>query len=219
MAHFKINQKDIFFILKEQLNYKGLCQLEKYASLDEKTLDLLVNEALRFAKGVLAPLNEIGETQGLAFENGRVRCPQEFKEAFKRYGEDGWIAAVRDPEYGGQGFPAMMRIVVNDFMYGACQSFNMAPSLTHGAGHLIESFGTGELKRAYVPRMFDGTFSGTMCLTEPNAGSDLASIETIAYPEGDHYKIKGNKIFISWGEHDLTENIVHLVLALSLIHI
>ena len=116
-------------------------------------------------------------------------------------------------EFGGQGFPHMLRIVINDLMYGACQSFNMAPSLTHGAAHLIESFGSEALKKAYVAKMFDGTWSGTMCLTEPNAGSNLGSLETTAYRAGDLYKIKGSKIFISWGDHDLTENIIHLVLA------
>lgn len=213
MTHYKINQKDVFFILKEQLNYASLCSLERYRSLTGETLDLLVTEAIRFAKNVVAPLNEIGEEQGVRFEKGRVICPPEFRKVFKQYGEDGWTAAARDPEYGGQGFPHMMRIVINDFMYGACQSFNMAPSLTHGAAHLIESFGTRQLKEAFVPRMFDGTFSGTMCLTEPDAGSNLAATQTTAYPEGDHYRIKGNKIFISWGEHDIAENIVHLVLA------
>ena len=120
---------------------------------------------------------------------------------------------MRDPEYGGQGFPHMMRIVVNDLMYGACQSFNMAPSLTHGAAHLIESFGDRELKERFIPKMFDGTWAGTMCLTEADAGSNLAALQTTAYPAGDHYKIKGSKIFISWGDHNLTENIIHLVLA------
>jgi hypothetical protein len=107
----------------------------------------------------------------------------------------------------------MMRIVINDLMYGACQSFNMAPSLTHGAAHLIESFGTKELKERFIPKMFDGTWAGTMCLTEADAGSNLAAIQTTAYPAGDHYNIKGSKIFISWGDHDLAENIIHLVLA------
>ncbi len=107
----------------------------------------------------------------------------------------------------------MMRIVINDLMYGACQAFNMAPSLTHGAAHLIESFASEDLKRLYVPRMFGGEWAGTMCLTEPDAGSNLANIRTMAYPEGEHYRIKGSKIFISWGDHDLTENIIHLVLA------
>jgi alkylation response protein AidB-like acyl-CoA dehydrogenase len=107
----------------------------------------------------------------------------------------------------------MMRIIVNDVMYGACQSFNMAPSLTHGAAHLIEEFATEELKERFVRKMYNGTWAGTMCLTEPDAGSYLANTTTTATPEGDHYKIRGTKMFISWGEHDLTENIIHLVLA------
>lgn len=213
MGHFKVNPKDIFFILKNQLNYGCLCTLERYRELNQKTFDLLVTEAIQFAKGVLDPLQEIGEKNGVRFEDGKVTCPPEFKTAFRRYGQDGWTAAARDLEYGGQGFPHMMRIVINDMMYGACQSFNMAPSLTHGAAHLIESFGLAEQKKQFVPRMFDGTWSGTMCLTEPDAGSNLAGIQTVAYPEGDHFKIKGSKIFISWGDHDLTENIIHLVLA------
>jgi alkylation response protein AidB-like acyl-CoA dehydrogenase len=213
MGHFKVNAKDLMFILKEQLNYGRLCALDRYKEQNERILDMLVKEAIGFAKGVVDPLNEIGETVGLRFENNRVICPPEFRSVFKQYGADGWTAAARDTEYGGQGFPNMMRIVINDLMYGACQSFNMAPSLTHGAAHLIESFGTHKLKETYVPKMFNGTWAGTMCLTEANAGSNLAALETIAYPEGDHYKIKGAKIFISWGEHDLTDNIIHLVLA------
>ena len=213
MGHFKVNRKDIFFILKQQLNYSSLCSLERYKDLDEKTLDLLVAEAINLARGVVDPLQEIGEKWGVKFEGGRVSCPPEFKKAFKQFGRDGWIAAARDPEYGGQGFPHMMRIVVNDLMYGACQAFNMAPSLTHGAAHLIESFATEELKKRFVPRMYAGDWAGTMCLTEPDAGSNLAAIRTTAYREGNHFKIKGTKIFISWGDHDLTENIIHLLLA------
>lgn len=213
MGHFKINPRDIMFILKEQLKYGRLCELDRYSDQNEKVLDLLVKEAIEFARGIVDPLNEVGETVGLRFENSQVVCPPGFRAAFKQYGEDGWTAAARDLEHGGQGFPHMMRIVINDFMYGACQSFNMAPSLTHGAAHLIESFGTKELIETYVPKMFDGTWAGTMCLTESNAGSNLAALETMAYPEGDHYKIKGSKIFISWGEHDLADNIIHLVLA------
>jgi alkylation response protein AidB-like acyl-CoA dehydrogenase len=213
MGHFKVNRNDIFFILKEQLNYSSLCSLERYKDLVEKTLDLLVAEAINLARGVVDPLQEIGEKWGVKFENEKVSCPPEFKRAFGQFGRDGWIAAARDPEYGGQGFPHMMRIVVNDLMYGACQAFNMAPSLTHGAAHLIESFATQELKRRFVPRMYAGDWAGTMCLTEPDAGSNLAAIQTTAYREGDHFKIEGSKIFISWGDHDLTENIVHLLLA------
>jgi len=213
MPHFKINQKDVFFILKDQLNYGTLGLLERYQGLHEKTFDMLIKEALKFARGVVDPLQEVGEQFGVQFENGNVRCPPEFKAAFKQYGQDGWTAAVRDPKYGGQGFPNMMRIVINDLMYGACQSFNMAPSLTHGAAHLIESFGNKALKDRFIPKMLDGTWAGTMCLTEADAGSNLAALQTTAYPVDDHYKIKGSKIFISWGDHDLAENIIHLVLA------
>lgn len=213
MTGFKIDPKDVFFILKKQMDYGRLCDLDAFRDLNEKTLDLLVSEAVRFAKGVLDPLNAVAEAQALSFENGEVRCPDVFKRAFRQYAEDGWIAAIGDPAYGGQGFPLMMRIVINEMMYGACQSFNSAPSLTFGAARLIHSFGTEALKQRFVRRMFDGTWSGTMCLTEPNAGSNLGALETTATPEGDHFRIKGSKIFISWGEHDLTENIIHLMLA------
>lgn len=176
-------------------------------------LDMVVTEAVNLAIGVVDPLQEIGEKWGAKFENGTVSCPPEFRRAFEKFGRDGWIATSRDLEYGGQGFPHMMRIIINDIMYGACQAFNMAPSLTHGAAHLIENFGTEALKRLYVPRMYCGDWAGTMCLTEPDSGSDLSGIETTAFREGDHFKIKGSKIFISWGDHDLTENIIHLLLA------
>ena len=213
MGHYKIQPKDVFFILKEQLSYGHLCRLGRYRWLDEKTLDLLVTEAIRFAKGVLDPLNGIGDTEGARFDQGQVTSPAAFRNTFLEFGRQGWIAVARDPEYGGQGFPNMMRIVVNEFMYGACQVFNMAASLTHGAAHLIEAFGNRDLKQTFVPRMYGGQWSGTMCLTEADAGSNLAAIQTHARPAGDHYRIQGSKIFISWGEHDLTENIIHLVLA------
>jgi len=213
VGHFKINQKDIQFILKEQLAYGNLCTLERYKALNEKALDMLVAEAANFAKGVLDPLQEIGEAWGAKLDNGQVSSPPEFREAFRQYGQDGWIAAARNMTYGGQGFPHMMRIVVNDLMYGACQSFNMAPSLTHGAAHLIETFATDILKETFAPKMYAGEWAGTMCLTEPDAGSNLAALSTTAYPEGDHYRIKGSKTFISWGDHDLTDNIIHLLLA------
>jgi alkylation response protein AidB-like acyl-CoA dehydrogenase len=213
MGHFKVNEKDIFFILKEQLNYGSLCEFERYRELDEETLDMLVTESIKFAKGMIEPLQEIGEKQGVVFENNQVRCAPEFKEAFRMYGENGWIAASRDTKYGGQGFPQMMRIVINDQMYSAAQSFNMIPSLTHGAGHLIESFGTESLKERFVPKMYAGQWAGTMCLTESNAGSNLAATRTTAARDGDQFKIKGSKVFISAGDHDVAENIIHLVLA------
>ena len=145
LTDFQIDSRDVFFILKEQLDYGRLCSLASYGELNEKVLDLLVAEAIRFAKGILDPLNAVAEESPLQYENRTVHCPEAFKEAFRRYGEDGWIAAVGDPAFGGQGFPLMMRIVINEMMYGACQSFNSAPSLTFGAARLIHSFGTTAL--------------------------------------------------------------------------
>jgi len=110
MSHFKVNENEIFFILKDQLNYGSLCKLERYRELDEETLDMLVSEAIKFANGVVAPLQEVGEEWGVVFEDGQVRCTPEFREAFKRFGENGWIAVARSKKYGGQGFPHKMRI-------------------------------------------------------------------------------------------------------------
>ncbi|MEW6347969.1 MAG: acyl-CoA dehydrogenase [Thermodesulfobacteriota bacterium] len=213
MSHFKVNEQDIYFILREQLNYGDLCKLPRYRDLDVETLDMLVSEAVKFAAGVLSPLQEVGDKHGVVLANGGVRAAPGFRDAFKLYGENGWIAATEDGEFGGQNFPRTMGIVITDIMHGACIAFEMAPTLTHGAGHLIESFGTNGLKEKFIPHMYGGRWSGTMCLTEPQAGSNLASIKTKAIREGDHFKIKGTKIFISWGDHDLTENIIHLVLA------
>lgn len=213
MSHFKINEKDIFFILKEQLNYGELCKLEKYSEFDEETLDMTVTQAIKFARSEIDPLQEIGEKWGAKYENGQVHSPPEFKKAFAIHAENGWLAPSAEVEWGGQGLPRMMHTIIEDFMYGACQSFNMCPSLTHGAAHLIETFGTEELKKLYVPDMYGGRWAGTMVLTEPNAGSNLAATKAMAYREGDHFKIKGSKIFISWGDHDVTENIIHLTLA------
>ncbi len=213
MTQYLVNQKDIFFILKEQLDYGSLCTLDRYKNLNEKALDMMVNEAIHFAKGVVAPLSDIHDSEGPEFQDGSVTCPREYGRVFKKIGQDGWTAASRSTTYGGQGFPHMMRIVISDFLYSACHSIQMAVSITHGSAHLIETFGTDELKNTFVPNMYNGTWSGTMCLTEPNAGSDLSLIQTTAVQDGDAFKIKGNKQFVSWGEHDIAENIIHLVLA------
>jgi alkylation response protein AidB-like acyl-CoA dehydrogenase len=123
--HFKVNRNDLFFVLKHQLNYGSLCSLERYKGLKEEMLDMVVTEAITLAKGVVDPLQEIGEGGRVKFDRGKVSCPPEFKKAFRQFGEEGWIGLAGDTAYGGQGFPHMMRIVVNDLMYGACQAFNM----------------------------------------------------------------------------------------------
>jgi alkylation response protein AidB-like acyl-CoA dehydrogenase len=213
MEHYRVNQKDILFILKEQLNYGTLCSLDRYKDLNEKALDMVVTEAIKFAQEVLDPLQAIGEQWGVQLKDGKVSCAPEFRVAFKQYCENGWLALASDTRYGGQEFPRMMDVVAHDFMDGACQSFAMCPGLTLGAAHLIETFATDEYKELYIPRMLNGQWAGTMALTEPNSGSDLSGTQTMAFREGDHFKIKGTKIFISWGDHDVADNVIHLALA------
>ena len=213
MEHYRVNQKDILFILKEQLNYGSLCSLDRYKDLNEKSLEMAVTEAIKFAEGVVDPLQAIGEAWGVKLQDGKVTCAPEFRAAFKQYAENGWLALSCDAQYGGQEFPFLIDMVVNDFMSGACQSFIMGPGLTHGAARLIETFATEEFKERFIRRMYSGEWAGTMALTEPNSGSDLSDIKTMAVREGDHFKIKGTKIFISWGDHDLADNIIHLLLA------
>lgn len=210
---YKIREEDLLFILNEQLAYGDLCKYERYKELSPDTLDMLVEEAIKFAKGVLDPLQSVGEMDGAKFQNGLVALALGFKEAFELCGKNGWIAAVRDTRYGGQGFPHMMRIVISDIFSGACLCLHFMSSLTHGAAHLIERFGNDKLKELFVPPMYGGKWSGTMALTEPDAGSNLANIKTIAKREMDHFKIKGTKQFITYAEHDATENIIHLLLA------
>ena len=214
MEHYKVREQEILFVLKDQLNYGRLCRYDRYKDLTETAFDMVVKEAVNFAHGVIEPLLELSEDHGVKYqEDGTVQCHPAYGPAFKKCGEDGWIAVARDPELGGQGFPLMMRIIVNEFFYGACQSFNVLPSLTHGAGHLIEAFGTERLKNLFVPRMYGGEWSGAMALTEPDAGSNLAALQTSARSEGDHFKIKGNKIFITYGVNDVAANNINLVLA------
>jgi len=213
MEHYRVNQKDILFILKEQLNYGSLCSLDRYKDLNEKSLEMAVTEAIKFAEGVVDPLQAIGEAWGVKLQDGKVTCAPEFRAAFKQYAENGWLALSCDAQYGGQEFPFLIDMVVNDFMSGACQSFIMGPGLTHGAARLIETFATEEFKERFIRRMYSGEWAGTMALTEPNSGSDLSGIQTMAFREGDHFKIKGTKIFISWGDHDVADNIIHLLLA------
>ena len=162
----------------------------------------------------IAPINQAGDAEGCRYENGVVVTPRGFKEAYEQFVAGGWPAMIGAPEYGGQGLPHLTRFVFNEMLCSANLSFAMYPELAHGAAALLERWGDDELKTRFLPKMLDGTWGGTMCLTEPHAGTDLGIIRTRAVPAGDGaYLVTGTKIFISAGEHDLTDNIVHLVLA------
>src|SRR5579883_3217839 len=168
----------------------------------------------RFVLEVLFPLNRPGDEEGCAYENGVVRTPKGFKEAYRTFCAGGWTALACDPAYGGQGLPHTVNFCLEEMISSTNLSFGMYPGLSHGAYRALLLHGSDEQKQRYLPRLVDGTWSGTMCLTEPHCGTDLGLIRTKAEPRGDgSYKISGTKIFISAGEHDLTENILHLVLA------
>lgn len=209
-----VNRRDIDFILKEQIGYDQLVKLDTFKEFSGEMFDMIIDQALKFAQQEVAPINGTTDKEGAKFDGKNVTTPKGFKELYKKYAENGFIGLDVPATYGGQGLPMTVTMAVAEFITGASVSFSMYPGLTRGAAHLIEAFGSEELKNIYVAKMYGGQWGGTMCLTEPQAGSAVGDLKTIAIPQADgSYKIKGGKIFISSGDHDLTENIVHLVLA------
>ncbi|MGD2096196.1 MAG: acyl-CoA dehydrogenase [Desulfobacterales bacterium] len=214
MAQTIADRRDIDFVLHEQLQVETLSEHERYAEFNEKTIDLIVSEARNLAVKELLPINIDGDREGANFDNGQVTLPQSFHKAWELFKEGEWIALSDDPKWGGQGMPVSVSLAVNDLFIGSNFAFMMYPGLTHGAGRLIQTFGTAKQKKLYLKKMFTGEWTGTMLLTEPEAGSDLGALTTTAVKNDDGtYSITGNKIFISSGEHDLAENIIHPVLA------
>ncbi|HEV2641777.1 MAG TPA: acyl-CoA dehydrogenase family protein, partial [Candidatus Elarobacter sp.] len=205
---------DIRFVLDELLDVGQLSSLPGY---EEATPDLLLavlEEGAHLCEQVLAPLNQSGDAEGCHYDAGVVRAPAGFREAYDAYRAGGWPAMSASPEFGGQGLPHLTRFVLDEMLCSSNLSFSMYPELGHGATSLLERWGDAELKQRFLPRLISGEWTGTMCLTEPQAGTDLGIIRTKAVPAGDgSYHVTGTKIFISAGEHDLTENIIHLVLA------
>jgi alkylation response protein AidB-like acyl-CoA dehydrogenase len=214
MPTYKAPLDDIRFVLDEVLDVGQLAALPGHEDAPADVVLAVLEEAGKLCEEVLAPLNQSGDAEGCRLENGAVRTPSGFREAYAAYRDGGWAAMTADPEYGGQGLPHLTRIVFDEMLCSANLSFSMYPELGHGACALLERWADPELKRRFLPRLVDGSWGGTMCLTEPHAGTDLGIIRTRAVPVGDGaYEVTGTKIFISAGDHDLTENIVHLVLA------
>jgi alkylation response protein AidB-like acyl-CoA dehydrogenase len=210
---FPANLRDIRFVLYEQLGIERLCQFEKFKDFSRETFDMVLEEGAKLAAEVIAPLNSVSDKKGCTYTPGGVKVPEEFREAFKKYCEGGWVAASVEAEAGGQGLPESLGLATAEMFVGACSSFTTYPGLTRGAANLIQSFGTPQQKQLFLEKMYSGQWTGTMCLTEPQAGSFVGDVKTMAFREGDHYAIKGTKIFITAGDHDLTENIIHAVLA------
>ncbi len=205
--------KDQQFILHEVLKISEQ-DVPGYDELDSETTEAILGEAAKLAENVLAPLNVVGDEQGCTLENGVVRTPEGFKTAFDQVRDGGWTALDCDPDYGGQGLPYLISTAVGEMFSSANMAFNMYQGLTHGAYNAIHAHGSDEQKALYLPKMVSCEWGGTMNLTEPHCGTDLGLIRTKAVPDGDGtYKITGQKIWISAGEHDMCDNIIHLVLA------
>jgi len=182
-------------------------------ALDQDLLEAILGEAGKLSEQVIAPINASGDKEGSRVEKGEVFEAKGFKEAFKAYSEGGWIGLSGDPEYGGQGLPSYVATAVNEGVQAANLSFSLCPLLSLGAIEAISLHASSALKELYLPKMLSGEWAGTMNLTEPDAGSDLAAIACKAIPDGDAFRIKGQKIYITWGDHQMSDNIIHLVLA------
>ena len=205
---------DIKFIIHDVLNGESISGLPGYEDATPDLIDQILEEGAKICEEVLFPLNQVGDQQGCTFKDGEVTTPEGFKEAYQTFTEGGWTGLASDPEYGGMGMPMLVNTAMKEMICSANMSLGMYPGLSYGAYEAIHKFGSDEQKETYLHKLVDGTWSGTMCLTEPHCGTDLGLIKTKAEPQDDgSHKITGTKIFISAGEHDMTENIIHLVLA------
>ena len=214
MPTYKAPLEDIRFILNEVIDAPALAALSGYAEATADNVDTILDAAAQVCEEVLFPLNQSGDQEGCSFTNGAVKTPSGFKDAYTTFREGGWSGLSCKAEFGGQGLPVLLNCVIDELVCSSNMAFGMYPGLSHGAYNAIEKHATDELKAIYLPKLVEGIWTGTMCLTEPQCGTDLGLIRTKADTQADgSYKITGTKIFISAGEHDLSENIIHLVLA------
>lgn len=207
--------QEMQFILNDVFQAEQFWQNnEKLAHLDMATAEAILQEMAKFAENVTLPLNRSGDEQGANYQDRVVTTPDGFKDAFRQYAEGGWIGLGADEAWGGQAMPKMLTVLSDEMLFATNPSFMLYPLLSVGAGMALSSYASEQQKQTYLPKIYSGEWSGTMCLTEPHAGTDLGIIKSKAEPQADGtYKITGTKIFITGGEHDLTENIIHLVLA------
>jgi alkylation response protein AidB-like acyl-CoA dehydrogenase len=213
MSAYQAPLKDMRFVLNELAGLGEVAKLPGYGEASPDTVDAILEEASKFASGVLDPINYSGDQEGSKWADGNVRTPKGFREAYKQFCEGGWNALPFEAEWGGQGLPRLVSTPVQEMWKSSNMSFSLCPLLTQGAIEALLLRGSPELQRRYLPKMVEGSWTGTMNLTEPQAGSDLSLVRTRAERQGDHFLISGQKIFITYGEHDMAENIVHLVLA------
>jgi acyl-CoA dehydrogenase len=213
MSEYKAPLRDMHFVLHELAGLAEVARLPGCEEVNAELVDQILDQSAKFASEVLAPLNQSADQEGSHWDKGKVTTPKGFKEAYKQFIEAGWNGLQAPAEYGGQGLPKIVSMPVVEMWKSANLSFSLVTMLTGGAAEALILRGSDAQKKQYLPKMVEGTWTGTMNLTEPQAGTDLALVRTKATREGDHYRVSGQKIFITYGEHDLTENIVHLVLA------
>src|SRR5258708_1584380 len=204
------------FVLKHVVGLDQVNKLEGWEEVTEDVVDAILEEAGKFAGEVLSPLNAVGDRQGAKWKDGAVTTPPGFKDAYLQYSKAGWNNILSPTRFGGQGLPHLLATPVEEMWGAANLAFKLCPMLTQGAIEAIDHVGPDLVRQKFLPKMVSGEWTGTMNLTEPQAGSDLSLVRTKATPQPDGtFKLKGQKIFITYGEHDYTENIVHLVLARS----
>jgi alkylation response protein AidB-like acyl-CoA dehydrogenase len=214
MVTYKAPLRDMRFVLYELHHGDALAQWPGFEEMTPDLIDPVLEEAAKLCQEVLFPLNRPGDEEGCVFENGVVRTPRGFQEAYRTFREGGWTSIACDPAYGGQGLPHSVAILIDEMICSSNLSFGLYPGLSYGAYVALHAYGSDALKEMYLPKLVEGVWTGTMCLTEPHCGTDLGLLRTRAVLQDDGtYQITGTKIFISAGDHDLTENIVHLVLA------
>ena len=213
MSSYQAPLKDMRFVLNHLAGLADVAKLPGYEEATPDTVDAILEEAAKFASEVLDPINFSGDREGSKWSDGEVRTPKGFRDAYKKFCEGGWNALPFEAEWGGQGLPKLVSTPVQEMWKSSNLSFSLCPLLTQGAIEALLLRGSDSVKQTYLPNMVEGKWTGTMNLTEPQAGSDLSLVKTRAERAGDHYLISGQKIFITYGEHDMAENIVHLVLA------
>ena len=216
MSHYRTPRENMNFILFDVLGSQELASTEKFADATDEIFHAVMDEAAKLAENVLLPINEAGDREGTHYdpETKSVTTAKGFKEAYEVYQQGGWSSLSADPQYGGQGLPHLLKMVVDEMVCSTNLSFGMYPGLSHGAIDAVSLHASRELQEKYLSNLVEGKWTGTMCLTEPQCGTDLGLIRTKAEPNADgSYDISGTKIWITGGEHDLTDNIVHLVLA------
>ncbi|MBY6212124.1 acyl-CoA dehydrogenase C-terminal domain-containing protein [Microbulbifer agarilyticus] len=214
MSEIKIPLRDMRFSMRELLNWDQHYAALGYEDASPDVVDAILEEGAKFCENVLAPINQSGDQQGCTWKDGEVTTPDGFKEAYQQFVEAGWPSMPHDVEVGGQGLPHSLGTILSEMVGTANWSWGMYPGLSHGAMNTLDAHGTDEQKQTYLTKLVEGTWTGTMCLTEPHCGTDLGILRSKAEPNDDgSYSITGTKIFISAGEHDMAENIVHIVLA------